>query len=257
MHNRPLTRGNGLHHSGRRRTVPVDSHLLSWCIQQTLLQLYSRMVDCVGVECEHDPSAVLHRRTDPWACVSESPNLRLSRLACDAGGICFHLIPLVANLFARQLLKPIEIFGALWHFIALIVISAVLIALGGRNSAEFVFTGDSGGVSGWTNGFVSWNLGMLAAALPLTGKLKLAKRRRKYVLTSLLAFDGALHLSKWSVAPLIHHSPRMTEIHPDTQCHKRGSHRTRDTSTKEHGVELPYRLGPSFRLLHYSPVLHG
>ena len=80
------------------------------------------------------------------------------------------LIPLVANLFARHLLKGIEIFGAVWHFIALIVISVVLIALGGRNSAEFVFTGDSGGVSGWTDGFVSWNLGMLAAALPLTGK---------------------------------------------------------------------------------------
>ena len=82
------------------------------------------------------------------------------------------LIPLVANLFARRLLKPIELFGVLWHFIALITISAVLIVLGGRNSAEFVFTGSSGGISGWENGFVQWNLGMLTAALPLTGRTR-------------------------------------------------------------------------------------
>ena len=81
------------------------------------------------------------------------------------------LVPLIANLFARRLLKPIEIFGALWHFIALITISAVLIALGGRNSAEFVFTGNSGGISGWESGFVQWCLGMLTAALPLTGEI--------------------------------------------------------------------------------------
>ena len=84
------------------------------------------------------------------------------------------IIPLVANLFARQVLKPIEYFGLAWHFLGFIVISAVLIALGGRNSAEFVFTGDSGGISGWTNPYVSWCLGMLAAALPLSGTLDLS-----------------------------------------------------------------------------------
>ena len=95
------------------------------------------------------------------------------------------VIPLVANLFARQLLKPIEYFGAFWHFMSLIVISVVLITRGGRNSAEFVFTADSGGISGWTNSYVSWNLGMLAAALPLTGKPKLVKDQRERVLTPL------------------------------------------------------------------------
>ncbi|KAK5133835.1 hypothetical protein LTR08_007166 [Meristemomyces frigidus] len=87
------------------------------------------------------------------------------------------LIPLVANFYTRKLLKPIEVFGAVWHFGTLVTFVVVLIALSGRNSASFVFTGNSGNISGWENGFVQWCLGMLTTVFPLT------------------AFDGVLHLS--------------------------------------------------------------
>ena len=106
------------------------------------------------------------------------------------------LIPLIANLFARRLLKPIEIFGAVWHFISLVTIVVVLIALGGRNSASFVFTGNSGNISGWENGFVQWCLGMLTAVLPLTGRCPRLFGRWFLLTHYCLAFDGVLHLSK-------------------------------------------------------------
>jgi choline transport protein len=90
------------------------------------------------------------------------------------------LIPLAFNIFARKTLKPIEIIGAVLHTIFFIVFVVVLICLGGRNSATFVFTEDSGGISGWTNPGAQWCIGLLSAVFPLT------------------AFDGVLHLSKRS-----------------------------------------------------------
>jgi len=50
----------------------------------------------------------------------------------------------------------LEILGAILHFIFFIIIVVVLITLGGRNSARYVFTADSGGASGWENPGVAW-----------------------------------------------------------------------------------------------------
>ncbi|KAK4888975.1 hypothetical protein LTR27_012196 [Elasticomyces elasticus] len=87
------------------------------------------------------------------------------------------LLPLLCNIFARWILKMIEIVGAILHFVFFVVLVVVLITLGGRNSARYVFTADSGGVSGWESPPVAWCIGLLSAVFPLT------------------AFDGVLHLS--------------------------------------------------------------
>ena len=86
-------------------------------------------------------------------------------------------VPLVFNIFARKTLKPIEYVGVALHFMFFIIFVVVLATLGGRNSASYVFTANSGGVSGWTNPGVQWCIGLLSVAFPLT------------------AFDGVLHLS--------------------------------------------------------------
>lgn len=85
-------------------------------------------------------------------------------------GIAMMAIPVIANLYTLRILKSIEIFGAIWHFVALITILFVMGFLGQRNSATFVFFGDSAAASGWQNEGIRWCLGMLAAVLPLTGE---------------------------------------------------------------------------------------
>lgn len=81
------------------------------------------------------------------------------------------LIPLIFNIYARTTLRAIEIIGAILHIIFFIVFVVVLITLGGRNSAEYVFTANSGGVSGWESPAIQWCIGLLSAVFPLTGKL--------------------------------------------------------------------------------------
>ncbi|KAK6418895.1 hypothetical protein LTR81_007958 [Elasticomyces elasticus] len=78
------------------------------------------------------------------------------------------LLPLLCNIFARWILKMIEIVGAILHFVFFVVLVVVLITLGGRNSARYVFTADSGGVSGWESPPVAWCIGLLSAVFPLT-----------------------------------------------------------------------------------------
>ena len=80
------------------------------------------------------------------------------------------LIPFVFNIFARKTLRPIEVIGAIIHFAFFVVFVSVLPALGGRNSAEYVFTANSGGVSGWDNPAIEWCIGLLSAVFPLTGE---------------------------------------------------------------------------------------
>lgn len=80
------------------------------------------------------------------------------------------LIPLIFNIFARKTLRAIEIIGALLHTIFFVVFVVVLITLGGRNSAKYVFTANSGGVSGWENPTIEWCIGLLSAVFPLTGE---------------------------------------------------------------------------------------
>jgi amino acid transporter len=111
-------------------------------------------------------------------------------------------IPLIFNIFARKTLKAIEIIGAILHTIFFVVFVVVLITLGGRNSAEYVFTANSGGVSGWENPTIQWCIGLLSAVFPLTGK-RLLHIAARSLLTYSSAFDGVLHLSAYRPIPTL------------------------------------------------------
>ena len=84
-------------------------------------------------------------------------------------GYAITAIPLVFNIFARKTLKAIEIVGAILTMTFFIVFVVVLVALGGRNSAEYVFSADSGGVSGWKNPIIQWCLGLTSVVFPILG----------------------------------------------------------------------------------------
>lgn len=90
-------------------------------------------------------------------------------------GYATMIIPIAFNIAARRTLRPIEIVGAVLHTVFFVAFVAVLISLGGRNSASYVFTADSGGVSGWTSPGTQWCIGLLSAVFPLTGAYLLVK----------------------------------------------------------------------------------
>ncbi|KAJ9613138.1 hypothetical protein H2200_003079 [Cladophialophora chaetospira] len=87
------------------------------------------------------------------------------------------VLPLLCNIFARKVLAPLEILGGILHIALFVVFVAVLVSLSPRSSADFVFTGTITNLSGYSNGGVSWCIGLLAGAFPLAG------------------FDGVLHMS--------------------------------------------------------------
>lgn len=80
------------------------------------------------------------------------------------------IVPFIFNIFARKTLRTIEIIAAILHTIFFIIFVVVLCTLGGRNSAEYVFTANSGNVSGWKDPTIQWCIGLLSAAFPLTGE---------------------------------------------------------------------------------------
>lgn len=65
-----------------------------------------------------------------------------------------------------------ETVAGVWHVVLFIVFSIVLLAMAPKNSAEFVFLSrvDSAQTSGWTNGFVSWNLALQTPVWSFVGK---------------------------------------------------------------------------------------
>ena len=85
-------------------------------------------------------------------------------------------VPLLANIFARRILAPLEVLGGLVHIGLFVVFIVVLVTLSPRSSAEFVFTETITNLSGYTPG-VSWCIGLLSGAFPLAG------------------FDGVLHMA--------------------------------------------------------------
>lgn len=84
--------------------------------------------------------------------------------------VAFMVLPILGNMFARRALKWIEFVGGACHFIAYVVITAVLWALAPRNTKAFVFSQPSEVPTGWTNEAVRSMLGMQATLLPLSGK---------------------------------------------------------------------------------------
>ncbi|KAG8664432.1 hypothetical protein FPOAC2_13378 [Fusarium poae] len=80
------------------------------------------------------------------------------------------------NIFGFKLIPWIEMVAGVLHVALFIVIAVVLAVSGTRNSGVFWLSKNSS--SGWQDGFVSWNMGMVASVWAFTG------------------FDGAMHMSE-------------------------------------------------------------
>ncbi|RMD40950.1 hypothetical protein DV735_g4164, partial [Chaetothyriales sp. CBS 134920] len=89
----------------------------------------------------------------------------------------FLSIPVLCNVFARRILKAVEIVGGILHVVFFIVTVTTLAVMARRSTAEFVFTESWFGQSGWSNEGVQWCIGLLSITSVLTG------------------FDSVLHLS--------------------------------------------------------------
>jgi choline transport protein len=80
-------------------------------------------------------------------------------------------IPAFCNIFARKILSTIEIIGGITHTLFWVVWIVVLLTMARRSSTEYVFTETYSGAEfgGWPNKGVSWCVGLLTAAFPLSG----------------------------------------------------------------------------------------
>jgi choline transport protein len=87
-------------------------------------------------------------------------------------------LPFFCNIWFRKFLNGIELVGGILHVVLFIVVVAVLIAYGERNSPEYVFKTLIDDVSGWNNSSVSWGLGLLTVTFSVSG------------------FDAVIHMSK-------------------------------------------------------------
>lgn len=74
------------------------------------------------------------------------------------------------NMYTFWLIPWIELLAGILHVVLFIVFVVVLVALAPRHSPEFVFLKGASG-SGWTNKFVSWNIGLLTPTWGFVGKL--------------------------------------------------------------------------------------
>lgn len=73
------------------------------------------------------------------------------------------------NMYTFWLIPWIELLAGILHVVLFIVFVVVLVALAPRHSPEFVFLKGASG-SGWTNDFVSWNIGLLTPTWGFVGK---------------------------------------------------------------------------------------
>ena len=78
------------------------------------------------------------------------------------------LIAGLVNTFAFRAVPWMELCAGVLHVALWLVFVAVLLSLGHKTSAEFVFLKTTAS-SGWEKGFVSWNLGMLVPAWGFIG----------------------------------------------------------------------------------------
>ncbi|KIX04956.1 uncharacterized protein Z518_05828 [Rhinocladiella mackenziei CBS 650.93] len=81
------------------------------------------------------------------------------------------------NMYAFWIIPWVELVAGLLHIILWIVFVSVLVTLAPRHTADFVFL-EKSALSGWTNEYVSFNLGMLTITWGFVG------------------FDGAVHMSE-------------------------------------------------------------
>lgn len=91
--------------------------------------------------------------------------------------IAMLLVQALMNQFTFRLVPWIEACAGVLHIALFFVFIGVLLALAPKHSADFVFL-ESSSSSGWSDGFVSWNLGLITPTWGFVG------------------FDGAIHMSE-------------------------------------------------------------
>jgi amino acid transporter len=73
------------------------------------------------------------------------------------------------NMYTFWLIPWIELMAGILHIVLFIIFVVVLVTMGSRHSAEFVFF-EKSQASGWNNYFISWNLGLLTPTWGFVGK---------------------------------------------------------------------------------------
>jgi len=72
------------------------------------------------------------------------------------------------NMYTWFLIPWIELMAGILHIVLFIIFVVVLVTLAPRHSAQFVFLQQES-TSGWTNQFVSFNLGLLTPSWAFVG----------------------------------------------------------------------------------------
>ena len=73
------------------------------------------------------------------------------------------------NMYTFFLIPWIELLAGVLHVCLFVVFVVVLAVMGTRHSAQWVFL-ERNISSGWSDTFISWNLGMLTCAWSFTGE---------------------------------------------------------------------------------------
>ena len=73
------------------------------------------------------------------------------------------------NMYTWFLIPWLETLAGLMHIVLFVIFVVVLVTLAPRHSAEFVFT-KSASSSGWTNQFISFNMGLMTPTWGFVGK---------------------------------------------------------------------------------------
>lgn len=81
------------------------------------------------------------------------------------------------NMYAFWVIPWVELMAGVLHVCLFVVFVVVMLVLGSRHTAEFVFL-ENVTSSGWDNSYVSWNLGMLTCVWSFT------------------SFDSAIHMAE-------------------------------------------------------------
>jgi choline transport protein len=82
----------------------------------------------------------------------------------------FIVTPLVANIWFRRLLTPMESSGFIFHMVFFIASIVTLVVLGQRSSNEYVWQTIVDDLSGWTNPGVAFGIGCITVFLGPVGK---------------------------------------------------------------------------------------
>lgn len=83
------------------------------------------------------------------------------------------IVQCLMNMYTFWLIPWIELTAGILHVLLFIVFAVVLTVMAPKHTASFVFF-EKASSSGWSNSFVTWNLGLLTPAWGFVGRLHIA-----------------------------------------------------------------------------------